>query len=160
MSTATEALADHFSRTWEMLRETIMAFPSDRWRGVDRNGDRYLTPAGQALHTIETAEFYMAGSHEEYMFGARFGIDWEDAAPETLPSQQDQLAFLDEVARELDERLGTTTDKDLAAAPAGFPWTGPNMLAHWLYVLRHNQHHIAVMNTLLRTRVQIAVGWK
>lgn len=162
MSEVAAAIAEHFARTWAELRETIEKTPDDQWRMPDPSGDPYLTPARQALHTIVSVEAYMQRSQEEALSAMaienrRFPIDWEDAPAEALPSRQEILAYLGDVAERLDERLRGSSDAAFAAASA-FPWTGRNVAGHWLYGLRHTQHH--VMNTILRTRGLAGGKWR
>ena len=156
MPVAGDALANQFQRAWEMLRGVVRRVPEDRWHADD---DRKLTPARWALHTVETVDSYMGTSMDGYPWGKRF-CDWEGGEAEELPTRDELLAYADEVAGKLDERLRGLTE-EAAAAESPFHWTGASLLGHWLYVLRHTMHHTGELNMLLRVWGQDEEGeWR
>lgn len=140
-------LAEQFTRGWGTLREVITVFPEDCWRAGERSRD---VPARWAIHTVETADFYLRSSPEGFPWRARFGVDWEAALPKDLPLQPDVLAYLDEVQRRMNAWLPKAADDELLAENRAFPWTGGTVLGRMLYLLRHNQHHIGQLNEMLR----------
>jgi tetratricopeptide (TPR) repeat protein len=134
-----EALADQFVRALSMLREAVKAFPAGEWRKGDTP---YQRPAGLALHAMESLERYAVLKPGESGQGRRPNVDWEDKDSTKLPSQDDLLAYLDEVEQRLARFLATA---DLAAAEELFRWTGSTLLSRVAYALRHTQHHLAEM---------------
>ena len=164
MSRIGVVLADQFARTWAELREAIELTPDDEWRNPDPCGQHYLTPVRQALHAVNAAHAYLHRSKEE-AFGPealrrrRFPVDPEQSPVEQLPAKSELLAYLDDTARAVDDRLRQATDAELEA-PSVFPWAGGTVCEQWVYMLRHNQHHYAVLNTMLRTRGLPTGQWK
>jgi hypothetical protein len=150
-----QAMLDQVRRALTMFREATQAFPAEEWRAGDLD---YLRPAGVAYHVVETIDFYGGDqSADQFPWGARFGVSWEDARSERLPLQQQVLAYLDDVEAELEMWL---VSADLSAPEQAFPWTGPIQLARAAYVLRHTQHHVAEMSLELTRRGYPAPAWR
>jgi len=146
------SLIDHFNRTWGMLREAIEALPEEEWRAGDVE---QFVPARQALHIIETAEFYSGEwDGKEFPWGERFGCDWEDSPVEKLPDQRDMLAYLDEARAKVEAWLTKRGDDGLLGEPQDkrFPWTGTCELGRALYLMRHSHHHLGKIHNELRRR--------
>jgi uncharacterized damage-inducible protein DinB len=150
-------LAGQFARAWAVLADTVQGCPAEEWA---RGEATSLVPARVALHTIETAEFYSREAPDGSVWGHRFGLDWEAASPEELPSQEAMLAYLGEVRARLDKWLRAASDGDLLAAQDGFPWTGETRLETMIYLLRHTQHHAAQVAAGLRHRGLPMVEWR
>jgi uncharacterized damage-inducible protein DinB len=142
-------VSDQFRRALAMLRGSIEAFPDDEWRKGDVG---FLIPCRQAYHAVEAIEYYLSEYPGEFKWGHRFGGDWENTRPEDLPTQEQMLAYLDEMRSTVDGWLQRLGDEGLLAPQKGFPWTGKCALGRALYVLRHIQHHLAQMNAELRRR--------
>jgi tetratricopeptide (TPR) repeat protein len=149
-----EALADQFVRALDMLREAVKAFPAAEWRKGDTP---YQRPSGLALHAVESLDRYAVVKHGEPGQGRRPNVDWEDQDSAKLPSQDDLLAYLDEVERRLAHFLANA---DLMAAEELFRWTGTTLLSRMAYALRHTQHHLAEMCLELHRRGYKAPQWQ
>ena len=145
MSVAGDALANQFQRTWKMLRGVVRRVPEDRWRADE---DPKLTPARWALHTVETVDSYMGTSMDDFPWGQRF-CDWEGGEAQELPTRDELIAYMDDVAAHLDPML-RGLDHDALSEASPFHWTGASVLGHWAYVLRHTMHHTGELNMLLR----------
>ncbi len=91
MNTIASDLSEQFDRAWDMLRATIGRITDEQWLAGDAPG---LVPARWALHAIETVDFDMSRSPEEYT--RRLDAD-EDGPVASLPSRSELLAYLDEV---------------------------------------------------------------
>jgi len=156
MTTVGTAIAEQFARAWTMLRSAISNFPAEQWRAGD---DAYLIPSRLAYHAVETADFYSRETPEDFPWGQRFGVDWAEASPEQLPTQEQILAYLDDVQPKLDAWLRKAQDTELMAENT-FPWAGRTVLERMLYALRHTQHHIAELNLILRQRDLPSAEWK
>ena len=145
MPTIGDSVAAQFARCWEMLRDIVRKTPEDRWRA---DADPQLTPARWALHAVDAVDAYQSTSMEAMSWGSRFG-DWEGASTEELPTREQLLEYLDEVAAKLETRLRGMSDGEMLAPPP-FHWTGATYLEHWLYALRHTHSHLGELNMLLR----------
>ena len=146
MPTIGESTAAAFGRCWEMLRDVVGKTPEERWRA---DTTPQLTPARWALHAVQAVDAYQCTSLDEVNWTPRF-CDWEAGSAEELPSREQLLDYLDDVAASLDARLRGMTDDEMLA-PSPFPWTGATYLEHWLYGLRHTHSHLGELNMLLRT---------
>jgi hypothetical protein len=148
MATIGEALAAQWERGWLMLADALGRFPDDQWRAEP---GAEIAPARSALHLVETVDFYR-GETPEYAWGARFGTDWEGSAVGGLPSAADITTWAEEIRAAVDARLRAMSDEEFLAAPNAFYWTGSSRLEHWLYSLRHLQHHLGELHGQLRAR--------
>jgi uncharacterized damage-inducible protein DinB len=146
---AAAEVADQFRRAFAMLRGSIEAFPDEEWRKGDVD---LLIPCRQVWHVVEAVEYYLSEYPGEFKWGHRFDGDWEGTPAGELPSQEGMLAYLDEMASTVEQWLKSLGDEGLLEPQKGFSWTGTCPLGRALYVLRHTQHHLAMMNTELRRR--------
>lgn len=155
LNDVTRPVLEHFRRTLTMFREAVQTFPVEEWRAGELN---YLRPAGIAYHVLETIDFYTGEeSIDAFEWGGRFGVDWEGAHSDQLPSQEQVLLYLDEVQARVEEWL---TGNDLLAPEQTYPWTGSVLLARALYILRNTQHHVAELSLELTRRGYPAPEWK
>ncbi len=149
-----ESLADQFLRTLFMLRAAIDTFPEDSWLEGET---LYQRPAGQALHIVQTIDFYSAIKRGERSEDQLSQANWEERDPSKLPSQKDLLRYLDVVEERLAKFIAET---DLQADETLFPWTGFTTLSRALYALRHTQHHLADMAMELQRRKLRPPSWQ
>jgi uncharacterized damage-inducible protein DinB len=145
MVTIGEGVAAQFGRCWEMLRDVIRKTPEERWRDDE---DRRCTPARWALHAVQAVDAYQCASLDDVDWTPRFGDSDESPAAE-LPTREELLEYLDDVATRLEARLRGTADAEMLSPPP-FHWTGATYLEHWLYGLRHTHSHLGELNMLLR----------
>ena len=151
----TQAIADQFKRTLKMFRGAALAFPAEEWRKGDID---YFRPAGVAYHVCETIDFYTGDQPaDQFPWGGRFGVGWEDSRSSRLPSQEQLLTYLDEMERKLEDWLQQT---DLMSPEGAFPYTGAIILGRAMYVLRHTQHHMAQMSLELTRRGYPTPEWR
>jgi hypothetical protein len=151
-----DEVMEQYRRAFEGWAKMVAVCPEEEWRRGDR---LHLTPARAAVHAIETVEFYAADGPDGYSWGHRFGIDWEQAGAEGLPSREEVAAYASEVAAWLAVRLRALSDAQMLAQTA-FPWTGATRLATFLYCLRHTQHHLAQVGAVLQLRGLNAAEWR
>jgi uncharacterized damage-inducible protein DinB len=154
------SLLDHFTRTWDMLREAIEAFPDEEWRVADEDD---LIPARQALHVVESSAFYSGEwTGKKFPSGKRLGCDWELSPPEELPSQRDVLEYLEEAKAKVKAWLTRRGDEGLLGEPQDerFPWTGACELGRALYLMRHTHHHLGKIHAELRRRGIARPDWR
>lgn len=156
MSATGEVIANQFARAWAMLRTIITECPATQWQSPSSANDPFFVPARHALHVVETVDYYTSDSPNDYSWGHRFGVDWETAPAENLPAKEDLLAWADEIGGHLQLKLRHIP----VSAPSAFPWTGDSVAEHWVYVLRHTQHHVAVLSTILRMRGLPPATWQ
>jgi uncharacterized damage-inducible protein DinB len=155
-----EELIEHFTRVWGTYRDAIRDIPEEQWRAGEVD---YLTPSRLLYHVLEAAEFYSRETPKGFNWGAnqrRFGVDWEAATPEQLPTQEQTLTYLDEVQAQLEAWLKNAEDSDILSPDSEYSWTGKSVLGRALYLLRHNQHHLGELNAELRRRGLPRAKWR
>lgn len=154
------ALLEHYTKLWEMCRAAIKEIPEEHWRSGDVD---YLIPSRLIYHTLEAAEFYGRGTPKGFDWGGnqrRFGVDWEAATPEQLPTPEQSLLYLDEVQAIVEKWLKEASDSDMLVPDTEYPWTGGSVMARALYLLRHIQGHIGEINAELRRRELPRINWR
>jgi len=149
-----EALADQSLRALAMLRQAIQAFPAAEWRKGDTP---YQRPAGWALHALASIDDYCTLKPGEAGANPPFAVNWEEKDSSKLPSQDEMLAYLDQMERKL---AGLLAQADLSQPETLFRWTGSTLLSRVVYLLRHVQHHLAEMCLELHRRGIPAPQWQ
>lgn len=153
-----EALIDHFIRVFIMFKDAIEIIPPKEWKTSDDNN---LIPARQAMHLIECAAFYCSTETiESFPWGQMFGGDYESMPVESLPSQEVILEKFEEIKKIIIERLKSKNNSEFVVPETKFPWTGKTILARFLYLLRHFQHHQGVLHAELHRRGIAKPGWQ
>ncbi len=146
---------NQYQRALKMFMEAVMAFPADEWRKGDID---YLRPAGVAYHIVEAIDAYTGNQPvDKFQWGGRFNVDWEDSDSERLPSQEQLIAYLDEIEDRLQEWFGNI---DLLATETMFPWTGALILGRAIYCLRNIQHHVSELSLELTRRGYKSPEWR
>ena len=154
----TDALLDHFQRTWAMLRDAVVAFPEDAWLDV-KKPDR--VPARIGYHILLSSERYTwQGSAGDYLPNRRYSLNWETVPLVDLPDKIQLLEHFNAMEVTTLNWLRSHGDAGLTAGKPTFPWTGSCILAQALYLLRHLQHHLAEFNVELRRIGLATADWK
>lgn len=145
---------DQCRRALSMFRSAVVMFPAEEWRKGEID---YLRPAGVAYHVVETLDFYFSDQPpDNFGWGSRFGVDWENKDSERLPEQGEIISYLDEMEDKFQQWLKKA---DLMAAETVYPWTGSLMLGRVVYVARHIQHHVSELSLELTRRGLQSPEW-
>jgi hypothetical protein len=153
----TLTLIDHFNRTWEELKQAVKKTPAIEW--VKGKSD-YLIPARLAYHILFVTDMYTTDmGYEEYKPHRKYKLDWEATPADQLPTQEEIINLIDETAQTAVQWLNDLGEAGLLQEEKQYPWTGTCKLGRVIYTLRHNQWHIAEMNTLLRERGLESGDW-
>ncbi|MEN8242759.1 MAG: DinB family protein [Chloroflexota bacterium] len=151
----TTEVVDQFERVFELLRKGVGMFTPGNWREGESS---YMRPAGLVYHLLETVDYYTSGKGpDDYPWGHRFNLEWEEKDSEKFPNQEEMLVYLEEMqarVREWLEHADPTTVEEL------HPWTGTTLLGKALYVLRHTQHHTAELGVVLFEKEERDMGWR
>jgi uncharacterized damage-inducible protein DinB len=142
----TSGLLSQFVNTWNMLREAIANVPDEFWYGTEHDWNYALT----VYHIIETQEFYLGDNPKEMVWGKLLGKkDNEEAtAQDKYPSKESLLDYLAEIEERIQEYLKHVTLTQLLEKD-GFKWFS-SIFQKWLYLLRHNAHHLGELGRMLR----------
>ena len=141
---------------FQMLRRAIELCPAELW---DQRTDE--PPFWQqAYHTIWGIDFYLSDSPENFR-SASF-IEGEAAnlkhIPTKTPSPQQINDYLKEVIQKCETVLNSLTTEQLQGENA-FPWTGTTPAHRHIYSIRHAQHHVGWLNSILARRTDTAAEW-
>jgi len=159
MSLVATALASQFDRVWAMIREAVDNTPDDEWLKTGPSGDNLTRPARHAFHVVQSVDRYLGHSPKDPPTSSRLDIEWETCPVELLPTKEQVLNYLEEIEQRLRVRLNGLSEKELEA-PSEFDWTGATVTEHWMYVLRHTQNHLSILNTTLHARNLKRAAWR
>ena len=154
-----DALLEQYKSSCAMLRDAVEKVTSDKWHKGTGEWHFSLT----AYHVVETMRFYNGSDPEEMKWGERAGFSWNkdmvienDVLP--LITKELVLEFLGEVESELSSRLSGLSLQDLVEKD-GFHWF-TCVFEKYMYLLRHNMHHIGEMVRTLREWGQGPAKWR
>ena len=158
-----EAIDRQFEATWRGLRSTTEDIPAEQWTAGDVD---YLRPARHVLHAIIAADGYCRSEPHraswntltEQTFGR--SIDWVNTPADQLPDQNAIRDYLDGVGLRIEAWLDGLSDEDLLEPQKEFLNTGPNILSRMIYVIRHTEGHIQIINAELRRRNLPRIKWQ
>ncbi|MGD2058061.1 MAG: hypothetical protein PVF85_07535 [Anaerolineales bacterium] len=139
----TEAVADQFIRALTMLRNAVKSFPDSAWLEGETN---YLRPVALGLHIAQSIGMFSSQAPGDVVEHALMQVNWESTDSTLFPDKLEFLDFLDVIEEKLALFLAAA---DLDEREDHFPWTGSSKLSRTLYALRHTQHHLADMATVL-----------
>jgi len=141
---------------FQMVREAVKACPDEVWDKRSKEPPFWQ----QAYHTLWAVDFYLGRSPDEYRLDPRFDLSADSLGkrPAESASRELVLKYLDKVSRKCAKRLKELADADLGGSNP-FPWTGPTPAHHLVYNLRHAQHHVGWMNSILRRKGAKPAQW-
>jgi uncharacterized damage-inducible protein DinB len=135
-----------FVDTIGLLRDSIRNFKDDAWRV---GPTFFQVPAKVAYHDVECLDFYFkTKSRDEWVWGYRFGKPWWELSNEEQPSQEELVAYLDELEERIAVHFAEAQDETLGEIhdPEGEPVR--TQIGHYLYALRHTTHHLGSLVSL------------
>jgi hypothetical protein len=155
--TAADAILDQFVRQFKTLDSLYDRVNDEAWAYAD---PRLKGVWQWMVHVLETNEYYLGTrGWQDFPFGHRFDLDWEESQADPVPSQEAMRAYQKDVQAYAVQVLGSVTDEDLLAPESLHPWTGEVYLGKLIYLLRHTQQHIGDINRVLRLNGCDALQW-
>ncbi len=156
-----DALARQFDATFRAVRLACEQIPAEHWAAGDID---YLIPARHILHVLDTMVigYFSDGPpawEAPHPYFSR-KLDWEDTPADELPDQTRMLGYLDFAQQHMSRWLDRHRDEQLLEPKDFCPWTGPNLLSHCIYNIRHNQGHLQEINAELRRRGLKRIPWQ
>jgi len=153
-----KSLADHFTRTWDMMLQAVNHFPENEWYD---SPDERLQPARIVYHVLMGSDRYTwLGPADDYLSKRQFSLDWMKTPVQEFPCKRDAISHLEEAKAKTLEWIQHFDPNGLVSEKPLWPWTGDCVMAQGLYHLRHIQHHLAELAVELRRRGLPAVDWK
>jgi len=145
-----------YSAVFQMLHKAIELCPDELWN--QRTDEPPFWQ--QAYHTIFYTDFYLSespGSSRKVSFVEDEAANLEHI-PANAPSRQQIQDYLGEISRNCEAKI-----ERLASAPLDgenkFPWTGPTLAHRMIYNIRHAQHHVGRLNSILARKTGKAAEW-
>lgn len=145
-----------YGAVFEMVRKAVENCPEDLW------DDRADEPPfwQQAYHTLFYTGFYLSDSPESSQ-AASF-VEAEAAnlkhTPTTTPSRKQIQDYLEQVSERCEAFLGKLDSAALSGKNT-FPWTGPTLAYRMIYNIRHAQHHVGWLNSILSRKGAQPAEW-
>jgi hypothetical protein len=151
------ALLSQYSSAIDMLRDAISICPDNVWFRADRNPLYWYT----AYHALFWLDLYLSGKVDGFAPPAPFTLDELDPAgiiPEK-PFSKEEMTDYALVIREKCGRLFPNADEAQFMRPCEVGWGTVSYFELLLDNLRHVQHHVGQLNTLLRMEADTAARW-
>jgi hypothetical protein len=145
-----------YRAVFQMVRRAIELCPDSLWN--ERTDEPPFWQ--QAYHTIWAVDFYLTDSPENsrtpaFVEGEATDLDH---IPATTPSRQQILEYLEQTGEKCDSVLSSLTIEQLEGKN-NFPWTGPTLAHRLIYNIRHAQHHVGWLNSILSRKTGKAAEW-
>ena len=155
-TTLLDACRLQYRAMFMMLQEAIGRCPDAVWDLRDDEPPFWQ----QACHTLQSVDFYLSDSPEAFEADPGFeqGADELDKAPVTAATREQMLEYLGKVERKCTALLTSHEEASFDRRNL-FYWTGPTVGHHLVYNLRHAQHHIGWMNSILRRHRAEPAEW-
>ena len=152
-----DEFSNHFGRQFETLDGVYERASESAWTYQDA---RVKGVWQWLLQILETVEFYLSEKPaDQFSWGHRFGVDWENDQAERIPSKDEMRAYQKDVEQLVRQALDDKSDQDMTAPETVAPWTGKTYLGKLLYLMRHTQQHIGDINRVLRANGDEALEW-
>lgn len=141
----------------EMTRKAIELCPDDLW---DKSLDDEPAFWQQVYHTVFYTDFYLSEAPDKFRAPTfnRDGMSNLEETPGDAPSKEQMLQYLEEAVERCEAALSKLTAKELEGENR-FPWTGPTLAHRLIYNIRHSQHHVGWMNSILSRKANCAAEW-
>ena len=145
-----------YRAVFQMVRKAIELCPDSLWN--ERTDEPPFWQ--QAYHTIGAVYFYLTDSPEDSRTPAFVRGEATNLKhiPATTPSRQQILEYLEQVSEKCDAVLSSLTVEQLEGKN-NFPWTGPTLAHRLIYNIRHAQHHVGWLNSILSRKAGKAAEW-
>ena len=173
-----QTLKRQYDSTFQMLRRAVEICPDDLWedRGEEAPFWQQALHTAMALHGSlrEALPDFDHSVHQgleadlptetppEMSFRARamLGIQMmrQDFEPSRPVTREEMTGYLCELWERTHEALERDLDRGLGASHLQV-WAGQNLLEKHIYYLRHTQHHIGRLNSILFRRVGEPNPW-
>jgi hypothetical protein len=152
------ATIDTLENAMRKCPDEVWSDPSKRpeWQRNDVVGFWYV-----AYHTLFFLDYDLSDSQKDFSPPPPFTLDELDPAgllPDRAYTKDELLTYLQHCrTKSRDFIRDLTTEK--ANERRSFPWGEMSNMELVLYLMRHNQHHAAQLNLLLRQTIDAAPGW-
>ncbi|HKP46301.1 MAG TPA: DinB family protein [Pyrinomonadaceae bacterium] len=141
----------------DMLENAMRSCPDEVWSDSSRQPQFWYL----AYHTLFWLDFYLDNSPATFLPRAPFTLDEMDAdgiLPERPYSKDELLSYLVQGREKCRVFIAALTEKTMQEEMPTGSFAGTR-LESILSILRHNQHHAAQLNLMLRQQTNSAPRW-
>jgi hypothetical protein len=150
-------LIEQLEATWRMTRELIEVCPDEQWLDGD---DVYFTPARQIYHLLDCAQCLCGNPPRPAPTPKPFGPHWDGPVLQ-LPTRQQLHVLLDKVQRDATAWISSLSKEEIIMpSHPTVTLEGKTPLTQVIYAIRHNQYHLAVVNSEMRRRDLPRMQWR
>ena len=155
--TMADILRRHLDPTLEMLSQALHACPDELWDARD-DGPPFWQ---YVYHALVGVDFWLSDSPQAFAFPAfhtREALIESGETPEEALSREQIEGYLEQVTAKSRAFLHRLTPETLLQETefVGQSWTAADRI---LVQVRHVQHHVGQLNTVLKRKVGKAPGW-
>ncbi len=144
---------ENYLALMKMLEQAITLCPDELWINNSMQPQFWQ----EIFHTIYYLDFYFGDNWKKKP--NRFDLEENlGEIPETILSKEDLQTYLNEVREKCVNLLGNLTKEDLEGKNSYF-WTGATLSHRLIYNIRHSQHHVGKINSILRANGIEAAKW-
>ena len=150
-------LIGQLEATWIMTQELIDACPDESWHVGQ---ERYFVPACQLYHLLDCAQCLCGNPPKPAPTPKPFGAHWNGPENE-IPTREQLRGLLEKVRHDAAAWIRGLSDADLTSV--GHPTVtreGSTPFGQVIYAIRHNQYHLAVVNSEMRRRGLPRMQWR
>ena len=122
-----------------------------------------MQPSRLAFHILGAADFLARESRSEPLEPTHCGLNpgmWLEVPDADLPTKESLRGFFEETKGKWKAFLAEKPDEWFLAPKTEFPGTGPTMLEHCIYNIRHVMEHVGHIDVLIRQAKGSPVDWK
>ena len=152
-----ELIWNQFGASVDTLENAINHCPDNIW--IDNTEFHQIWY--MASHTLFWLDYYLSEDKKNFHPPQPFGLEEMDPAgviPDPPYTKEQLLKYLEHGREKARTFILNMTDEQ-AAQKHEFRKAAIPLSELLLYVMRHNQHHAAQINLLMRQKADTAVGW-
>ena len=146
----------NYEAVFKMIHECIKLCPDELWNVRTEEPPFWQ----QAYHTIFFTDFYLSETQESFKrpsFAGPKAPNLKEIVNEA-PSRDQMLDYLNEVKDRCMSTLSSLSVEQLEGKNP-FHWTGPTPAHRLVYNIRHSQHHVGWMNSMLARKTGKSANW-
>jgi hypothetical protein len=158
-------LLQQFNKNWNMLHQAIENAPEKYWKEVQVDeSENVWSYLWNIFHIIETADYYSRNTPETMEWGKKAGINWDNDLHEVITEKKDRITkthlknYLEEIENRITKTFESVYDLELLNKD-DFHWF-QSIYEKYLYLLRHDMHHIGELNKALRDWNCTRISWQ
>jgi hypothetical protein len=137
-------LISQYAHIWRLFERLVNDFDDTSWICTGRKA---TTPARLSFHILKSTKYYIEDTSTiEFASGKSFDVNCEIAREEALPSRNDIIQCIRELAKKTESWIA---EMDLRSVNKAFEWAGKTRMGVVLFLLKHSVYHLGELSSLL-----------